>query len=373
MTVVSLGMAYRSFLEVLAGSHPPRYAASLKPSSPRFTHSSHATAGTVNVISLRTVPEEQPSAGLFLATPTCYPLPREGPPNDQLGQTCMTFELSAVKRQERNVPPVRTFTADQLADEAIADLVNGLLAHEMWGALAFHEIRQRFRRSLLGPLWLTLSMGIMVAAIGLVFSTLFQQDMRQTLPHIAVGLIFWGLLTSCINEGTTAFINNEAFIKNVPLPLSVHFYQMMARNLIILAFNMIIYLIVLIAFRITIDWQFLLFIPSFFLFLLNAAWMGLAAGILSTRYRDIPQVISNILGVIFFVTPIFWSAETLPRRPAFVDWNPFYHLLELARSPLLGQGISTQSWTFSFVLAVVGIVVTRYLYRRAYARIPYWV
>src|SRR5512147_1858926 len=40
MTVVSLDMAYRSFLEVLAGSHPPRYAASLKPSSPRFTHSS---------------------------------------------------------------------------------------------------------------------------------------------------------------------------------------------------------------------------------------------------------------------------------------------------------------------------------------------
>ncbi len=289
----------------------------------------------------------------------------------------MTDRSSALKRAERHraegQPQVRTITASQLADEAVADLVKGFFAYEMWGTLAFHEIRQRFRRSLLGPLWLTLSMGIMVGAIGLVFSTLFGQNIGQTLPHIAVGLIFWGLLISCINEGTGTFIANEAFIRNVPLPVSVHFYQMIARNVIIWTFNMAIYLIVLIGFRISIDWQFLLFIPGFFLFLINAAWMGLAAGILSTRYRDIPQVISNAMQVIFFVTPVFWSPEALPRRPAFVGWNPFYHLLEVVRSPLLGKDVSLHSWAFVVILAVAGCAFTAYLYRRAYARIPYWV
>ena len=97
-------------------------------------------------------------------------------------------------------------------------------------ASAFHDIRQRFRRSVLGPFWLTLSMGTMVGTLGFVFSTLFHQDVAKTLPYIATGIIFWGLLTSCINEGTTVFISAESDIRNLPIPLSVHFYRMMARN-----------------------------------------------------------------------------------------------------------------------------------------------
>lgn len=282
-------------------------------------------------------------------------------------------ELPAEKSGRARPVPVRNITADHLADEAIGDLVDGLRKHEIWTSLALHETRQRFRRSVLGPFWLTLSMGVMVGALGLVFSTLFGQDVGQTLPYIAVGLIFWGLLTSAINEGTTAFIGNEGYIRNVPLPVSVHFYRMLARNLIIWAFNMAIYFVVLIWFRIVPDWQFLLVVPGFALFIINIAWMGLAAGILSTRYRDIPQVISNVIQVIFFLTPVFWSPAVLANRPIFVEWNPLFHLLELVRAPLLGHDIAAHSWLFAFGLAVIGTPVTLFLYRRAYARIAYWV
>ncbi len=239
--------------------------------------------------------------------------------------------------------------------------------------MAFHEIRQRFQRSLLGPFWLTLSMGIMIAALGLVFSTLLGQALGDMLPFIAVGLIFWGLLTGCINDGSNVFIGAESYIRNVPLPVSVHFYRMVARNIIIWVFNMAIYLIVLVAFRIELGWQVLLFIPGFALFLLNAAWMGLAASILATRYRDIPQVIANVVQVVFYITPVFWSADRLPRRFAFIDWNPLYHVLELARAPLLGHDIQLANWLFGLGLAAFGVLITAYLYRRAYARIAYWV
>ena len=272
-----------------------------------------------------------------------------------------------------DTPPVRQITATHLADEAIADLLEGLRKYDIWITFAAHEIRQRFRRSLLGPFWLTLSMGIMVGALGLVFSTLFGQDISQTLPYIAVGLIFWGLLTSAINEGTAAFIGNENFIRNVPLPISIHFYRMMARNLIVWAFNMAIYLVVLVWFRVVPGWQIVLFIPGFALFIVNISWMGLAAGILSTRYRDIPQVIANVVQVVFFVTPVFWSAATLPKRPSFVEWNPFFHMLELVRAPLLGHDIAGTSWLLMVAFAIVGLAGTAYLYRRAYARIAYWV
>ena len=147
---------------------------------------------------------------------------------------------------------------------------------------------------------------------------MFHQDAAKTLPYIATGVIFWGLLTSCINEGTTVFITAESFIRNVPTPLSVHFYRMMARNVMIWGFNMAIYVVVVAYFGPLPGWNVVLFIPGFILFLINVAWISLAAGVLSTRYRDIPQVITNVIQVIFFVTPVFWSIETLPNRPAFV-------------------------------------------------------
>ncbi len=269
--------------------------------------------------------------------------------------------------------PVIRISAEAVPAQAFADILNGARLYELWIRFAVHDIRQRFRRSVLGPFWLTLSMGIMVAAIGVVFSSLFHQDAAKTLPYIATGLIFWGLLTSCINDGTMVFISAESDIRNLPMPLSVHFYRMMARNVMIWGFNMAIYVVVVVWFGLMPGWNALLFVPGFILFLINAAWISLAVGVLSTRYRDIPQLIANAIQVIFFLTPIFWSPAALPSRPAFVELNPFYHLIEIVRAPLLGEVVSQLSWGLSIGMALAGLGFTAWLYRRAHARIAYWV
>ncbi len=202
---------------------------------------------------------------------------------------------------------------------------------------------------------------------------MFHQDIVKTLPYIATGIIFWGLLTNCINEGTTVFITAESDIRNLPMPLSVHFYRMMARNIMTWGFNMAIYLAVVVWFELIPGLNALLFIPGFILFLINAAWISLAVGVLSTRYRDVPQVIANAIQVVFFLTPIFWSPETLPGRPAFVVLNPFYHLIEIVRAPLLSEVVSPLSWSLCIGMAAAGLGFTAWLYRRAHARIAYWV
>jgi ABC-type polysaccharide/polyol phosphate export permease len=280
--------------------------------------------------------------------------------------------MTTVARPEQKASVVR-ISAEAVPKQAFADLLNGARLYELWTRLAFHDIRQRFRRSVLGPFWLTLSMGTLVATLGLVFSTLFQQDIAKTLPYIATGIIFWGLLTGCINDGTTVFISAEAFVRNVPTPLSLHFYRMMARNVMTWGFNMAIYLVVVVWFGLMPGWYVLLFIPGLILFLINAAWISLAAGVLCTRYRDIPQIIANAIQVIFFLTPIFWSPATLPNRPAFVLFNPFYHLIEIVRAPLLGEVVSPMSWGLCIGMALAGLGFTAWLYRRAHARIAYWV
>jgi ABC-2 type transport system permease protein len=92
-------------------------------------------------------------------------------------------------------PPVIRISAEAVPAQAFADILNGARLYELWIRFAVHDIRQRFRRSVLGPFWLTLSMGTMVATLGFLFSAVFNQDVAKTLPYIATGIIFWGLLT----------------------------------------------------------------------------------------------------------------------------------------------------------------------------------
>ena len=285
--------------------------------------------------------------------------------------------MTAVTPTRADSAPTLDFHADHSMayrhQLAVRDLRGGIVLWRLCLTLAWLDIRLRYRGSVLGPFWLTISMGTMIGTLGFLFSVVFRQDVAKTLPFIATGIIFWGLLTSCLTEGAMVFISAESDIRNLPIPLSVHFYRMVARCVMIWGFNMAIYVVVSIWFKLVPDWNTLLFIPGFVLFLVNAAWIALSFGVLSTRYRDIPQVIATVIQVVFFLTPIFWSPVTLPNRPAFVVLNPFYHLIEIVRAPLLNEAVSPMSWSLCIGMAVAGLGFTALLYRRAHARIPYWV
>ena len=119
--------------------------------------------------------------------------------------------------------------------------------------------------------------------------------------------------------------------------------------------------------------NYLLFVPGFFLFLLTCCWLGLFIGIISTRFRDIPQIVINLLQVLFFITPVFWTVSSFKVRPVFVTWNPLHHLLDIVRSPLLGKAPENISWVIILASTIIGTILTITLYKRTYSRIPYWV
>jgi ABC-type polysaccharide/polyol phosphate export permease len=256
---------------------------------------------------------------------------------------------------------------------ALADLRTGLAHRELWLNFALHDIRQRFRRSILGPFWITISTGVMIFALALIFGTIFQSPVTRFVPYLAVGLIFWNFITSTIGEGCTTFIASASDVRSVPVPLSVHFYRMLARNFIVLFHNLAIFVVVIFVFQHWPTWEWLLFIPGFILFSLVLASATLSAAIISTRFRDIPQLITNLLQVIFFLTPIFWSIEQIPNHIAVISLNPGYHLIEIVRAPLLGRVPSLETWLAASGMALVGVIVAFLLYRRAYARLAYWV
>jgi ABC-type polysaccharide/polyol phosphate export permease len=256
---------------------------------------------------------------------------------------------------------------------ALADLRDGFARHELWLNFALHDIRQRFRRSMLGPFWITISTGITILALALVFGTIFGSDPSAFIPYLSAGMIFWNYFSITMTEGSVIFVQSAADVRSVPIPLSVHLYRMLARNFVVLLHNLVILVVVILVFQHWPTWEWLLIIPGFALFFVVLACGTLAAAIVSTRFRDIPQVIASLLQVVFFLTPIFWSAEQLPQRPAIIALNPAFHLIEVVRAPLLGRAPALESWAVAAGLAAVAVVVAYLLYRRAYPRLAYWV
>jgi homopolymeric O-antigen transport system permease protein len=257
--------------------------------------------------------------------------------------------------------------------EAVADLVEGLKLWELWSTLGWHDIRQRYRRSIVGPFWLTLSMGIMVGGLAYLYGGLFGQNTEGYLPYVATGMIVFSLISSVATEGSGVFISSASLILQLRAPLSIYIYQMLWRNLLIFAHNISIYIVVLVFAKIDIGWNILWSFVGLFLVLLNGVWIGLTLGGLSARFRDVPPIVSSIMQVAFFLTPIFWTPGALPNRELFVQLNPFYYLVEVVRMPLLGKTPALSIWLAVIGMNCVGALIAIAFYARYRARIAYWV
>ena len=133
------------------------------------------------------------------------------------------------------------------------------------------------------------------------------------------------------------FINAQSIITQTNLPLSVHVYRVVWRNFIIFGHNALIFPVVAVLLAPPPSWTGLLAAPGLVLLYLNGIWTGLLLGLASARFRDVPPIVDSILRILFFITPVIWMPEFLPERIALLDWNPFFHFLEVVRAPLLGS------------------------------------
>lgn len=258
---------------------------------------------------------------------------------------------------------------------ALADIVGGARVAHLWGRLGWQDILRGYRRSALGPFWITISMGLLVAVLGTLYGSLLNIEAAVYIPYMALGFIIWAFISSVITDGCSAFTNASAIITQASFPLSTHVYRVVWRNLIILFHNALIFVAVAFIFSIWPSWTGLLAVPGLLLACFNGVWVALLLGLVSARYRDIPPIITSITRIAFFVTPIIWmpTPALVSKRAVMLQINPFYHSLELIRSPLLGQTPALDSWLVVVGLAFVGGTVTFLLLRHLRWRIAYWV
>ena len=256
---------------------------------------------------------------------------------------------------------------------ALQDLKNGVCSIYIWPMLGWQEIRQRYRRSMLGPFWLTISTGILVGAMGPLYGRLFGQDISAYFPYLAISLVTWLLISTTVNELCLAFIAAEGFIKQIKLPLTIHVLRVVWKNLIVFAHNLVIVALVLLFFPPPLSINLLLFPIALFFVVINAVWLGILLGLMCARFRDIPQIVGSLMQVALFLTPVMWKAEMLGRNIYAAKINPIFHFLEIVRQPLLGGSVPVLSWLVVIAITCCGYIAALAVFARFRARIAYWV
>ena len=252
------------------------------------------------------------------------------------------------------------------------DIVEGFRNKRLWITLGWQDIQHRYRRSVLGPIWITLSMSVMIYTLGFIYGGLFKMDLSKYFPHIATGILLWHFIAGMIQEEIDAFIECAHYIKQIKLPFTTYILRVIVRNYVVFAHNVIAIIPLLIYFRI--PTQIYLVFLSLTLVGVCAFSYGIVLAMLGARFRDIKPIIQNILQIVFYVTPIMWMPEMLPERYSFVvKINPFHQLIELIRAPLLGRFPSGYSLVASLIITALGIIMMFWLFRRARHRIAFWV
>lgn len=255
----------------------------------------------------------------------------------------------------------------------VRDVYQSICNWQFWGYLGWNDVAKQYRRTFLGPVWITLNSAFFIVAFGLVGAQLFKLPLEEYLPYFCAGHILFSFLSLLINDGCQTFTSADAFLKQTAYPKFAFVLRVVCRNLILLGHNLVVVIVVLIwsDYYGPVNW--FAFIVGLFTTAITAAFVVAILGAVSARFRDIPMVVGSVMQISFFVTPVMWNPSQLTERAQWlVHLNPLASFLEVLRRPLLGQVVPGQTW--AAVLSLMGalFVVFVVLYLQVRRRIVYW-
>ena len=237
--------------------------------------------------------------------------------------------------------------------EACADLAGGFMRHPVWRFMADRELKLRYARSFLGPIWITLTMGFWVAGLTLLYGGLFGAPLREIAPFITLGVIAWNFLTALLTEGCVCFLQAKGYLMQSRMPISTFVWLVFYRNLLVLAHNMGIFVVLVFAFQLWPNTNWLWALVGWPILFLAGFGFTMLLSVIAARFRDITPLVHSIMTVGFFLTPVMWRPTDLQKNEFIATYNPFAHLLDMFRTPLLGEAPTQYSIIFALVTAVV--------------------
>lgn len=255
---------------------------------------------------------------------------------------------------------------------ASIDFLEGLMAWRLWLRFGWHDIVARYRRSWVGPLWLIATIAIFVASLAFVYSTLFKVPLAEYVPFVAVGVVVWNFISAVCSESVMAFVESEVYIRQVRRSLFVYVFRVIWRNIIVFLNQFVVAFFVILLFVDTTIAHVLISIAGIALLFLQTLWIVPLIGLVGARFRDLLPIIQSLLQICFFVTPVLWPVRALSGKEWVAQINPFFHLIDIVRAPLLGGEPHLRSYLLVGLLTIVGFTAAHLFYTRFRYRIVYW-
>jgi ABC-type polysaccharide/polyol phosphate export permease len=213
---------------------------------------------------------------------------------------------------------------------------------------AWSDTKARYKRSFLGPFWIVLATLVGVVGLGVVWSVIFSQPLKDILPSITLGLVFWYFISGCITESSNVFISNASSIKGYPNPYLIFIFKHIIKHLISFLHNMLIIIFVCVYFGITRSLlEYSLFLAGMSLVIMNLFWMSALLAMINVRFRDMELIVSSVMPILFFLTPVIFKPQQVQPIQHLMYFNPFASLLRVVRDPLysfLGLSRDARSW-----------------------------
>jgi ABC-type polysaccharide/polyol phosphate export permease len=256
------------------------------------------------------------------------------------------------------------------------DLAASLRNPEFWGLSSWLDIVVRNRQSRLGIFWLMSPSIVYIWGMGGFFASMMKRPLSEFAAYVAIGYLVFRVTSSVVTESTGAFAAAGSFILDGHIRLTDFVLRIIATSLFHFVVSLPVAALALAIYP-DIHWMgLLLSIVTFPLVILNALWIGVLFSLVGARFPDLKHLVGNILTFVFLVTPIIWRADTMPPgslRGSLMRFNPFYHMVELVRAPILGEAIDPSTIPYLAAMTVLGWMFAAWAYRR-YARfVPLWI
>ncbi len=241
-----------------------------------------------------------------------------------------------------------------------------------WYFYAYQDIKNKYSRSVLGPLWVSFSVAVTIFAMGPLYGGLFGAVDYKYYLYLATGIVSWYYISGTLGESATAFTAHEVFIKQTNIPLSAYVLRICIRNLLILFHNLIVLMLVYVWVN-GFDYKIFLIIPLLIEIFTLLYFSAIVLAFFCARFRDLIPLVSNFLQLAMFLTPIFWMVSSESNRSVYTQLNPFYYLVSAFRAPF---GIGEITIKFQLILFlgiwVIGALALSII-RKFSKRVVYWV
>lgn len=258
--------------------------------------------------------------------------------------------------------------------EGLRDLVAGCRRWRVSYLLGVGEIRRRYARSRLGQFWVSLTTAFTIVALGFVWSQLWRMSISEMMPFVTVSLVAWAYISGILTEGPVAFVAAAPVMHNQGIEPSVVIYGLMLKHLAILGHNIPVVVVMSLAFGVKLHISNLGAFLGLALLTVFLFGLGYFLAIVCLRFRDLAQVIVNIVNILFFVTPVLWQPSQVPAGHAYLLYiNPFAVYLATIRKPLLGEWPTQLEWGIAVGMAMLVAILVIPLAGWASRRLIFWI